>query len=376
MKKIIYALGLSVLLMFLFSCSEENDAEQLVVQENGDLVLTSEQLQENMIEVFADFNDYDLVKNLTVKGIISATSWSYASAWEVLCKFRNIESLTFTDQDIIPAHFGIKSVEGWGENIDTYFPKLMKVSLPKVTKIEQGAFQMALQLKEIYLPEVEVLEIWAFNGCKSLQELSFPKLKKLDNMRFADFINLKNVEFPMLTCLPEYTFKGCTSLETVTLSSVETIETRSFNNSSLQHIEVPALTRIGMEAFSGTKLKDVSFSKVRFIGDGALSSCQELQSVTLPVADTVSTNAFFDCRQLKTVDLPSAQYIDKSAFWGTALKTLKLGYAGTVYFNDSYESYFFGSCDLYLGATEYAKADIELNYWNGLYWKSIRPYQK
>ena len=73
-----------------------------------------------------------------------------------------------------------------------------------------------------------------------------------------------------------------------------------------------------------TKLKEVSFERIRAIGEGAFWGCLSLESIELD-ACTVSNSAFYGCTGLTCTTLSNVQSIEAEAFYGcTGLTSITL----------------------------------------------------
>ena len=231
-----------------------------------------------------------------------------------------------------------------------------------VTKVLGDAFTKLSGLKSITIPStVTELGYRAFLECENLTEVNI-----LANIKYIDFSTFYRCEKLSSISLPEGleiiggdVFYGCSSLADVVIpSSVTTIGDRAFYDCfNLTEIDLPnELEEINNNAFAGTgitslhipykaklnksalgsmgRLKTLTFASdyqcVSF-GRGAISSCVQLESITIPDSvenlgeyafqsclallsvqfgedsklKTIGQYAFDNCQNLKSIEIPS-----------------------------------------------------------------------
>ena len=83
----------------------------------------------------------------------------------------------------------------------------------------------------------------------------------------------------------DYVFYGCTRLESITLPMAESIRGNAFYNC--------------------VALKSVEVPNVTSIGDSAFRLCAVLPSIDLPLTTSISSNAFRNCNKLQSIILRS-----------------------------------------------------------------------
>ncbi|MBQ9256358.1 MAG: leucine-rich repeat domain-containing protein, partial [Acidaminococcaceae bacterium] len=76
--------------------------------------------------------------------------------------------------------------------------KLLSVSLPNITRLENGVFTSCGKLQSIILPNtLKYIGDGAFWECKSLQNIVIPDgVEIIDNSAFADCISLNTIMIP------------------------------------------------------------------------------------------------------------------------------------------------------------------------------------
>ncbi|CAJ1929101.1 unnamed protein product [Cylindrotheca closterium] len=250
-------------------------------------------------------------------------------------------------------HSSVKTIppyafRGRGNLVNVEYPEGLQV-------IGESAFCSCQSLREQQFPST-LVEIGpeAFNDCYELEVVgSFPlNLKLIGQCAFFQCTNLRSIEILSGACnlqksvfsacyrlthvrlpqglviIPKCLFHGCKSLVDVQLpSSLIEIGGAAFKLCRLlATIELPiGLKIIGSGAFTITGFKTFHFpSTVETIGEGVLSDCKELESVTLPPKlVTIPNEIFKGCRKLKDVCLPkSVAHVGNSAFENSALTNL------------------------------------------------------
>ena len=87
------------------------------------------------------------------------------------------------------------------------------------------------------------------------------------------------------------------------------------NNISIQTVNLPYATSVGIGAFSScVSLSQVSLPVCSYIGEGAFRYCISLSQVSLPMCEYVYDNAFQNCRVLNSIYLPIVRSIGSVCF--------------------------------------------------------------
>ena len=86
------------------------------------------------------------------------------------------------------------------------------------------------------------------------------------------------------------------------------------NNKTIQTVNLPYATTVGMEAFFQCRLTQINLPVCSYIGESAFAYCQNLNQVSLPVCSYLSSGVFYYCNFLKQVSLPVCSYIGNRVF--------------------------------------------------------------
>jgi len=217
------------------------------------------------------------------------------------------------------------------------------LALPKtVTKIAEGAYLGAINLKELIIPAT-VTEIGAdaFGGCTAITHASVPTwaLGKfatdgLTNLivtggteigkgALANSAKLESVEIPAtVTSVDESAFEGCTA---ITHADVPAHALSAIPMEALVSVIVSGGEEIAEGIFKGAAaLTSVSIPEsVTKIGDEAFSGCAKLEAIILHEGITeIGEDAFYDCTALTSIALPaSLETLGETAFGRTTSLT-------------------------------------------------------
>ena len=181
---------------------------------------------------------------------------------------------------------------------------LSEVTLPaSVITIGKGAFKDCPALTKVVLPQkLSKLEDELFSGCKKLSALSFPTtVKSIGAKTFADCVAIQALTIPdNVTTVGNEAFAGCTGVKTVTINK--------------------GLTAISGSAFSGcTGIKEfVASSDANYVAvKGILFSKDGTRLIAFPAGSTIGSftigskvttigaNAFDSCKTLKKLTIPA-----------------------------------------------------------------------
>lgn len=165
------------------------------------------------------------------------------------------------------------------------------------------AFNCCENLKDVTLPNVEVIGVNAFGHC-DIRSLNFPKsLKKICLYAFLCNENLETVKFKAGNSIhiSDDVFSDC-----VKLTYVENLESAKV---------------IGSRAFANTNINHLSLGKnIEMIGLFAFANCKNLTSVRIDMGDgVIPVSCFEDCTNLDIVLLDSIKNVGLMAFRNTGV---------------------------------------------------------
>lgn len=192
-----------------------------------------------------------------------------------------------------------------GSNVFANKSNVIKVVLPEGLKtIETNAFFECAGLKKISIPEsVEIIEAQAFFGCKMLKKVHLPKnLKHLDVDAFTDS-GIESVDLPEH---PEY------------------VGARTFSNSKLNQVTIPANFPLTMAMFKACKkLETVIFEGTDVkVPEMCFQFCENLKNIDIRAIKTVGRDGFSGCKSLDFDVLPKDIRVKDGAFSGCGIKRI------------------------------------------------------
>lgn len=145
----------------------------------------------------------------------------------------------------------------FGREVFSECTKLQKVRLSsRLEVVTSGLFLRCKELTDITIPEsVNVIKSQAFRGCLKLKSINIKH--KLDSLGFGAFAHcgINRLEIPEVGIIENYAFSGCKSLSEVILGKTPTISISMFSGCIvLKKIALTeGLSTIDMSAFSECK---------------------------------------------------------------------------------------------------------------------------
>lgn len=115
-----------------------------------------------------------------------------------------------------------ETAESVKENVFEGSTKIKKVVLPNVKVVNRYAFSECLYIDEVNLPSVEFIDKQAFFGCgDSIKELivKIPNVKKIEANAFAQCYKLKKISLPNIEETIGLAFDNCNNLEKVIIGN-------------------------------------------------------------------------------------------------------------------------------------------------------------
>jgi len=208
---------------------------------------------------------------------------------------------------------------------------LEELMLPNVQSIEIDAFRDNYRMLEVFLPKVETLADAVFDDNTHLVRATFPELTMVGRNVFDDNHELVEINMPKVTYLGKSFFGSCYSLEAVHFPSVVTVDDNAFDNCEfLTSVSLPAAKDIRNRVFSEcVSLRELSLPQVtNFMNDVFLTctndthpipnTCCQLESVHLPLVESIGSSTFSGCTELERVVLgDTPPTVGADAFNGT-----------------------------------------------------------
>jgi hypothetical protein len=171
--------------------------------------------------------------------------------------------------------------------------------LSKIKFIDVGAFMNSSNLAKITSLEhtIQIGEN-AFSDCYDLKEISLPNVEIINNGVFKNCSNLENVRLSRNTySLGDSAFENCKSLSSLS--------------------ETQNIIDIGHSSFMNcVNIKDLSFPKLKLIKEKTFESCHSLLFFEVSNSCTlIEENAFSNCIKILKITIPrSVNYIYNFAF--------------------------------------------------------------
>lgn len=292
---------------------------------------------------YAWYQDKTEIERIVIKeGITNIPDYAFAS--EAVATFKFVPTETYENLESISLPSTIQTIGAYAfannaTLTDVNIPGntatigeyafsgtgLTKVIVPgSVSSIGEGAFANCESLAEVnMLDTLETIGDLAFFNCDSLTSIRLPgSLTSIGSELFADCDALTHVIIGEgITSIGAGIFDGMPALRSVALSStVTTIDASAFENSTLESINLEAITSIGERAFAGcTGLSTIkvpqgvtTIAKEAFAGCTGVSVIQFHNNIT-----AINASAFEGCTELATLVLPkNIATIGEKAFGG------------------------------------------------------------
>lgn len=189
-----------------------------------------------------------------------------------------------------------------------------------VTGIGRSVFKNNTALQSVTLPDTAVsIDASAFSGCTALVRVSGAGLREVGMSAFQNSA-IQDFPFAQITSFGIKAFSGCGNLRNVSFDEASSIALSAFENTKgVTVLQNDKLKTVGMYAFRGSTLEQISLPNADSVGTGAFENCASLQQVSLPLVTSLPATLFKNCLSLRETDLPAITEISSEAFYNTAL---------------------------------------------------------
>lgn len=168
----------------------------------------------------------------------------------------------------------------------------------KYTDIRGYAFQGAhIRVLDLSANSATTLADYSLYGIEGLEEIILPSMTKtLSKLLYETPSTLTKVTVTYGTIIPEAAFQGQTTLTSIVLPE--------------------GLTAIPKQAFQTCRNLDgdLAFPNVTSVGDNAFQYCNAVDSIDLPLCETLGARAFANMATLQTVNFPNLETMGVGIF--------------------------------------------------------------
>ena len=167
---------------------------------------------------------------------------------------------------------------------------------------------------------ITTIEYGGFLGCKALHTIKLPfSIKEICSLCFCGCESLRELWLPNIDVVNIRTFQDCRSLERVFIpSGVEVIDVAAFSGcTSLRSVLVPIMARVEAYAFSECQsLSDISLPLINdYLGENALERCESLTSVDYWYK-YIPSRTFSGCKSLEVIRIKGhLEMVEDDAFY-------------------------------------------------------------
>lgn len=186
--------------------------------------------------------------------------------------------------------------------VDMTLPQIMDKTISSITNsyittVKETAFSGCGRLTYVDLPNCSAIGSSAFNACHELRYVNIPNAQYINQSAFYwDYWLGPDLSFPECTRISPSAFCLCSRIESIYLPVVNTIDTCAFDRCSA--------------------LKNIYAPKCTRTGNNAFSGCTSLKSVTLEgVGLSLANGTFYNCTNLEEFYGPNLLSIGQQAFY-------------------------------------------------------------
>ncbi len=216
---------------------------------------------------------------------------------------------------------GEASITTVGRGAFSHTNSVSSVKLPNVTVVEDYAFagdEEDKRLKEVELGTLTYIGDYAFSACGITEVPEFTADAKLGKYAFM-MSNVRSVSIPDGMTLPEGIFSRCPYLATVTIGNNVTVGDFAFYQNVEDCEEFVKRNVNGQVVYTVTfdaPMTSLTIGDNAVLGESAFNGCFDLKTVTLGAGAIIGKQAFYNCESLKNIDLSKVVSIGEFAFSG------------------------------------------------------------
>ncbi len=217
----------------------------------------------------------------------------------------------------------------YGDEIDLCIPSTIQGKI--VRGIASAAFEKNSRIRTVKLPDSATkINSIAFAGCTALVSVSGNGITEIAINAFENS-SIVYFDFPNLVTIGNKAFTGCYNLTTISMPKVETIGVNAFSKTpKLIALNGESIIEVGNSAFEESGIESVDFPKVTRLGRNAFAGCENLDYVSIPQLTELKIGTFNNCNSLKTVDMPLLKTIASNSFRNTGLEKYFGRYVETI----------------------------------------------
>lgn len=174
--------------------------------------------------------------------------------------------------------------------------------IDKIEKIDATSFINTPNLSGFYLENGEntnfsILDNVLYNKNKT-SILKYPANKKQDSFTLPSTV----------TTIGSYAFEN-TSISKIDLANATTINSNAFLDANVNTVSLPKVSTIKESAFNGSSLNSIDLSNtVKTVGDYSFANCKNLNKVNITSPNLAITNTAFENSPKINVSVPTTSY--------------------------------------------------------------------
>lgn len=268
------------------------------------------------------FGYYEMQGSTTLRPIVwsSHDDSNYIYCFRMLPKLKSVvvsSTITETKERAFNyceklRDFDFRNIKIIGEKSFLFCLELNIVSAINVEQIMKDAFK-ACNLIEVNMPKITCIEEGAFQSNRSLLHVNFPNAEVIKGYSFCENRSLTYIDLPKATKLGSYTFALCTNIEYADFPNVDEILTvQSTNDWDSNKVFGQYLGNTFNQCFS---LKEINLPKVEHIGSSTCTYCYALEKIDFSSVKTMHSNVFQNCKTITKISLPNLEYMLWECFY-------------------------------------------------------------